>query len=174
MRYVALVAVPAGALFAFVFYISVLAPGILRHQGQPAPEQPIRFDHRVHVLDNGIQCAMCHRDAAIAPDAGMPSVQQCMDCHQVVGATAHDPEIDKVRLAAAAQRPIDWQRVYALPDHVQFDHAAHIQAGVSCTECHGNVGEMREVTKKRALNMNDCVDCHREHNAPTECAECHY
>lgn len=172
MRYVALVVVPAGALFALIFYITVLAPGILRHQGQPAPEQPIAFDHRVHVIDNKIQCGMCHRDVAIAPDAGMPSVQQCMDCHEVVGAGI--PDIDKLRFAAANQRAIDWRRIYALPDHVQFDHAAHVQAGVSCTECHSNVAEMREVTQKRPLNMSDCVDCHRQTNAPTECAECHY
>lgn len=172
MRYLAIVGLPAGALFIFVFYITVMAPGILRHQAQPAPEQPIAFDHRVHVMDNGIQCGMCHRDAAIAPDAGMPSVQECMDCHQVVG--AGNPEIDKLRLAASDQRAIDWQRIYALPDHVQFDHAAHVQAGVSCTACHGNVGEMREVTQKRSLSMSDCVECHRQTNAPTECAECHY
>jgi hypothetical protein len=172
VRYLALIGAPAMGLFAFVFYITVLAPGILRHQGQPAAIQPVQFDHRVHAMDNGIPCATCHSDAAIAPDAGMPSVQTCMDCHQVVG--AGQPEIDKVRLAWANQQPIDWQRVTVLPDDVQFTHEAHIQAGISCTECHGNVAEMRDVTQKRPLNMSDCVDCHQQHNAPTECAECHY
>jgi hypothetical protein len=172
MRYLALIGAPAAGLFLVVFYITVMAPGILRHQGQPAPVQPVAFDHRVHVEQAGLQCAFCHRDAADGPSAGMPAVQQCMDCHQVVG--KGQPEVDKVRLAWQAQRPIDWQAIYKLPDHVQFTHEAHIQAGVSCADCHGNVGEMREVTKKRPLNMQDCVDCHRQNNAPTECAECHY
>ncbi len=171
LRYLAFIGGPALALFGGVIWVTVMSPAIFRHQPQPGIEQPIQFDHRVHVLDNGIQCGYCHRDAAIAPDAGMSSVQTCMDCHQVVG--RGDPEMDKVRMAWQAQQTINWQRVYMLPDHVQFDHQAHVTAGVSCATCHGNVAEMRDVTQKRPLNMSDCVDCHRQNNAPTECAECH-
>jgi c(7)-type cytochrome triheme protein len=171
VRYLALILGPAAALFLGLFYVTVIAPGMLRHQPQPAPQQPIQFDHRVHAMDLGISCAFCHRDAADSPNAGMPAVEQCMDCHQVVG--RGDPEMDKIRQAWATQQPVEWQRIYRLPDHVQFTHEAHIQAGVSCAECHGNVAEMRTVTMKRPLNMQDCVDCHRQSGAPTECAECH-
>jgi hypothetical protein len=61
-----------------------------------------------------------------------------------------------------------------MPDHVRFTHEPHIQAGVACATCHGDVGTMREVTQTRSLRMGDCVACHRENNAPTDCFKCHY
>jgi hypothetical protein len=30
------------------------------------------------------------------------------------------------------------------------------------------------VEQVRDLKMGDCVDCHRENNAPTDCLTCHY
>ena len=94
--------------------------------------------------------------------------------------------------------PIDWVRVHRLPDHVQFVHDAHIRylmanpdvisngtdlsvspdgtvgASQTCSTCHGAVETMAKVEQVRSLKMGDCVDCHRENNAPTDCAICHY
>ena len=43
-----------------------------------------------------------------------------------------------------------------------------------CTICHGNVGAMTKVRQERSLKMGDCVDCHRDNGAPTDCTTCHY
>jgi hypothetical protein len=64
--------------------------------------------------------------------------------------------------------------VHRTPDHVRFTHEAHIQAGVQCATCHGQVEQMAEVRQVRALNMGDCIACHRQNNARTDCSVCHY
>jgi Cytochrome c7 and related cytochrome c/Class III cytochrome C family len=167
-----LVVVPALALAGLVFFLTVLAPRLLAGQLPPTPEQPIAFDHRVHTQVAGIDCAFCHRTAAQGPTAGYPDLQQCMFCHQVVG--QGQPEIEKVRQAWVEQRPIDWVRVHRMPDHVHFVHDAHIKAGLPCATCHGEVASMQQVRQVRSLKMNDCVACHQERSAPTECGACHY
>ena len=43
-----------------------------------------------------------------------------------------------------------------------------------CSICHGDVGAMVKVEQVRSLKMGDCVDCHRKHDAPTDCVTCHY
>ena len=95
-----------------------------------------------------------------------------MDCHQAVG--QGQPEIDKVRTAWLMHQAIDWQRVHRLPDHTRFTHEAHIQAGIPCATCHGDISQMQQVVQVRSLKMADCVACHQQTNAPTECSTCHY
>jgi len=164
--------VAVGSFVGFVIFLIVLAPLWLTHQPRPTAQQPIDFNHAIHVQTAGLQCDFCHRTTADSSSAGLPDVQQCMDCHQVVAPT--NSEVEKLRQAWLQQQPVDWLRVHQLPDHVHFTHEAHIQAGVSCATCHGDVGNMAHVTQVRALNMSDCVSCHQQNNAPTECGACHY
>lgn len=49
-----------------------------------------------------------------------------------------------------------------------------IAASQTCTICHGDVGGMVKVKQVRPLKMSDCVDCHRDNVAPTDCTTCHY
>ena len=44
----------------------------------------------------------------------------------------------------------------------------------TCTICHSKVRAMDKVKQERRLKMGDCVDCHRDNNAPTDCVTCHY
>ncbi|MBI4340065.1 MAG: cytochrome c3 family protein [Chloroflexi bacterium] len=150
----------------------------------------------------GIDCTFCHRNVDKGPTATVPSVQQCMFCHsKITGAGSASPtaetEITKLRDASAAGEPVNWIRVHRLPDHVQFVHDVHItylmanpgkivnvtpvinpdgtaDAGQTCSTCHGDVAKMAAVQQVRALKMGDCVDCHRQNNAYTDCAACHY
>ena len=171
-RRLPLVFVPAGLLAGLVLAITVAAPVLLANQPRPPAQQPIAFPHNVHVQAVGLECGFCHRTAAVAATAGYPDVEQCMFCHEVAG--RGNPEADKVRSAWTTQQAVNWERVHRLPDHVHFVHTAHIQAGIQCSTCHGNVGAMTQVVQVRPLNMSDCVTCHRQSNAPTECATCHY
>lgn len=86
-----------------------------------------------------------------------------------------EPKIEELRYDWQHQQSIDWVRVYRLPDHTHFPHDAHVQAGISCEYCHGDVSKMELARKdQRPLNMNDCVSCHQRYNAPTGCETCHY
>jgi hypothetical protein len=163
---------PALGLVGIVFFVTVLAPYFLKGQLKQTPAQPISFSHQVHVQVAGLQCAFCHRTAADGVSAGYPDLQQCMFCHDVVG--QGQPEIEKVRQAWQQQTPVDWVRIHRMPDHVRFVHNAHVQAGIPCSTCHGDVAQMTQDVQVRSLKMNDCVACHQQMSAPTGCGTCHY
>ena len=57
---------------------------------------------------------------------------------------------------------IPWVRVHNLPDHVHFDHRAHVAAGVTCQHCHGPVESMQRMEQFESLTMGWCVNCHRD------------
>lgn len=157
--------------------------------GAQAPDQPIDYPHTTHAgsVENGglgLDCTFCHRNVAEGAAATVPSVQQCMFCHQQITGTSDKAkvEISKLRELSESGQPVNWKRVHRLPDHVEFVHDAHIRYfseknGVStsevCSTCHGDVASMVKVKQVRALKMGDCVDCHREYSAPTDCTTCH-
>ena len=154
---------------------------------RPAPEQPIAFPHPTHV-DEGIDCVFCHRLAPTERMASIPPVEQCYFCHQIIGkgsdGTYQSQELEKLVMAFQNGDPINWVRVHRLPDHVRFVHEAHVTfftaqeeygfASATCAICHGDVASMVEVSQDRSLKMGDCVDCHRNNGAPTDCVTCHY
>ena len=172
----ALVLIPAGGLAGGVFLVAIAVPRLLAEQHFPmSPGQPIQFSHQVHVEQAGLDCAFCHRTANNGVTAGLPDVQQCMFCHVVVqGNVAGRAEIERLQELWSNGQTIDWARVHRLPDHSRFPHDAHLQAGVPCATCHGAVEQMGLANQVRSLNMADCVGCHQETSAPTDCVACHY
>lgn len=146
--------------------------------GQNEPRaQPVKFDHRHHTHDVGIECLYCHSGATKTSHAGVPATSVCMGCHSQIWTTS--PELAAVRASYFEGTPIRWARVNALPDFVFFDHSVHVNHGVACETCHGNVDQMGQVYAARSLTMSFCLDCHR--NAParygaralTDCTHCH-
>lgn len=124
-----------------------------------APEQPVKFDHRHHARDNGIDCLYCHELATRTRYAGVPPTSRCMGCHSQVWPDS--PELAPVRESWFAQTPIAWRRVNALPGFVYFDHHIHVNKGVGCVSCHGRVDQMAEVYPAKQLSMSFCLGCHR-------------
>lgn len=138
---------------------------------RPAPEQPIAFDHSRHAGELGVPCEFCHRGADEQAAATIPSVEQCMFCHSVVG--KDNPEVELLVAHWEEERAVDWVRVHRLPDHVRFVHEAHISAGLECSTCHGQVETMKVVKQVENLNMGMCMSCHRQKSASLDCATCH-
>lgn len=153
-------ALAAGALLA----APLLLMGWVRtpfHRGQYlAPEQPVAFDHRHHVVDDGIDCRYCHSEVERSPSAGIPSSDVCMNCHSQIWTSS--PLLEPVRESYYRGVPIAWRRVHRLPDFVFFDHSIHVAKGVGCETCHGRVDRMARVRKAEALNMAWCLECHRD------------
>jgi len=122
-------------------------------------DQPVEFDHRHHVIDDGIDCLYCHGEAERSSTAGIPSTAVCMGCHNQIwpdGIT-----LEPVRRSWASGRPIPWGRVHDLPDFVYFDHSIHLHKGIGCASCHGRVDFMARVFQSEPLTMGWCLDCHR-------------
>ena len=138
------------------------------------PDQPIPFSHQLHAGQYKIDCKYCHTSTEQSRHASVPSVNICMNCHLVV--KTGSPWIQKLSEAYNTGKPIQWQKVHLLPDHVKFNHAAHIRAGKDCKTCHGDVEKMPVVKQHSSLSMGWCVNCHRkpENKAPVNCSTCHY
>ncbi len=128
--------------------------------GQDATiEQPIEFDHRHHVRDEGIDCRYCHEGAERGAHAGVPPTERCLNCHAQIWDRA--ALLAPVRASLDSGEPIRWRRVHRLPDFVFFNHAAHTARGVGCASCHGAVDTMAKVRQVAPLTMGWCLDCHR-------------
>jgi hypothetical protein len=122
-------------------------------------DQPVEFDHRHHVNDNGMDCRYCHYTVERSPYAGVPPTAVCMACHAQVWTQA--TLLEPVRQSFFENRPIEWQKVHRLPDFAYFDHSAHTRRGVGCVSCHGRVDQMARVYRVAPLVMGWCLDCHR-------------
>jgi len=153
----------------------------------PGPVQPIQFSHKHHAGLYQIDCQYCHSAADRSSAAGLPSVELCMGCHAQFPASYDEFEgIRTLKQHWERREPIEWVRIHRLPEHVQFQHHAHVLAGFDCKQCHGVVEEMDKVylvqdtqwwpwqlpTKK--LEMGWCVHCHRKNDATQDCYACHY
>ena len=52
--------------------------------------------------------------------------------------------------------------MHDLPDFAYFDHSIHVNKGVACTTCHGQVDQMPLMDREATLHMEWCLECHRE------------
>lgn len=125
--------------------------------GQPRP-QPVPFSHKLHAGDLGIDCRYCHTTVETMAFAGMPDTKTCMNCHTVVKAQA--PTLAPIRESFQTGQAVQWTRVNDLPDYVYFDHSIHINKGIGCSSCHGQVDQEPLMAKGASLQMGFCVNCH--------------
>ena len=138
----------------------------------PGPAQPIPFSHRLHVKTKGLQCLFCHNTALKSSSPGMPSVDKCLLCHNVIA--SQFPPIKRIKTYKKENTPIPWAKVNVVPEHVQFSHQAHLTRGIDCSRCHGNIREMDRVRVVHKFDMNFCVTCHWKSGASVSCMQCHY
>ncbi len=173
-----------------ILFLSLYSIGVVEEY---QPSQPIAFPHSVHAGINGIDCKYCHSSVTKSKSAGIPSVNVCMNCHkQVVGRTdVQKAQIAKIYEAAGwspegpgkytgKTKPIVWNKVHVLPDHVYFNHSQHVVVGgVDCKQCHGDMTKQVETQKvwpvselnkiegnipltKPTMTMGWCIECHAE------------
>ena len=136
--------------------------------------QPIEFNHNLHIKKAGIECTDCHLYAIKGVRATIPNIEICADCHQ-------EPQTESVQEARLLEyirdgRRIPWRKIHRVPDHVYFSHRRHTSiAGIEGETCHGNVEEQtRSFTRPlRKLSMDRCLECHERNEASTDCVACH-
>jgi len=161
----------------------------LQRQKDYQPKQPIYYSHKVHAGINQINCLYCHGNAWEGKSATIPAVNVCMNCHKTINEYTKGPELKDENgnlingtgeIAKLYQyagfdpknpndwdpskaKPIVWDRIHNLPDHVYFNHSQHVRAGkVQCQTCHGEITAMDEVKQASELSMGWCVNCHRQ------------
>jgi hypothetical protein len=122
-------------------------------------EQPVQFSHDRHVNGNGLDCRYCHTSVEDSSFANIPPTHTCMTCHSQIW--SNSPQLALVRESFETGEPIPWVRVHDMPDFVYFDHSIHIEKGIGCETCHGQVNEMPLIRKVNTMQMEWCLDCHR-------------
>jgi hypothetical protein len=123
-------------------------------------EQPVPFSHKHHINGLGIDCRYCHTSVEDAAFAGIPAVKTCMTCHSQIWTEA--PILEPIRASYRTDEPIKWLRVHDLPDFVYFNHSIHVRKGVGCESCHGRVDQMPLMMKQYSLDMQWCIQCHKQ------------
>jgi len=122
-------------------------------------EQPLQFSHLHHVTDDGIDCRYCHTSVETSPFAGIPPTKTCMNCHSQLFSS--EPILEPVRASFRDDKPLHWVRVHDLPDFVYFNHSIHVKKGMGCETCHGRVDQMPLMQQVNTLQMEWCLNCHR-------------
>ena len=122
-------------------------------------EQPIPFSHQLHVGVAGIDCRYCHQSVDVSNMAGIPPTETCMNCHDKI--QTDSPNVQPILESWQTGVPIKWNRVHDLGDYVFFNHSIHVNKGVGCQTCHGQVDQMPVVYAENQLRMEWCLECHR-------------
>lgn len=153
-------------IFGFLFFVAgalVLGNFIARSpyatQATVIKDQPVPFSHAHHVGDAGLDCRYCHTSVETSSHAGLPPSKTCMNCHSQLW--TESAMLEPVRESYKTGEPLEWTRVHDLPDFVYFNHAIHVNKGVACATCHGDVSKMPLMYREHTLHMEWCLSCHR-------------
>ena len=122
-------------------------------------EQPVQFSHAHHVGGMGIDCRYCHTSVEESSFANIPPTKTCMNCHSQIWAQA--PILEPVRASFQTGESLVWNRVHDLPDFVYFNHSIHVKKGMGCETCHGRIDQMPGIQQVNTLQMEWCLECHR-------------
>ena len=123
------------------------------------PKQPVAYDHNLHVGQLGLDCRYCHSYVDESGHANIPDSATCMNCHSQV--KKDSALLEPIRRSYETGEPVEWVRIHKLPDYVYFNHAVHVNRGISCVDCHGRIDTMEVVSHAEPLSMAFCLDCHR-------------
>jgi hypothetical protein len=157
-------------IIVYLFVVGGIATAAITYYATPkytrvgyAPVQPVPYSHKLHVDQLGIDCRYCHSAVDDSSKASIPTAQTCMNCHSQV--KKDSPLLAPVRASYESGQPVEWVRIHEMPDYVYFNHAVHVNRGISCVSCHGNIDQMDVVEHAKPLSMSFCLDCHRNPEA---------
>lgn len=137
----------------------------------PAPAQPIPYNHKKH-LALGLNCKDCHANPEPGKLMAFPVTDKCMLCHRTV--LKEKPTIQKLAEYAHSKQAIPWVRVYTVLPGVAWSHRPHLEAGVACETCHGQVRELEQMSElTSATTMYVCLNCHTVNHVKSACDTCH-
>jgi len=161
-RFLLLFKLVAGLLLIFGFALIMVWRGSVAQI--PSIDAPVAqlppFSHKHHVSDVGLDCRFCHASVETSDFAGIPPTSTCMTCHSQL---FKDQRIlAPVFVSFQQNKPLHWIRVHKLPDFVYFNHSIHVAKGIGCSSCHGQVDQMPLMWRTQSLEMEWCINCHRQ------------
>jgi len=149
-----------------------------------SPNQPIAYSHKLHAGEMQIDCQYCHIGVEKSRHAVVPPLATCMNCHTI--ARKDKPDIIKLTEFYNNNQALLWKRIHKVPDYAYFSHSVHVNKGIQCESCHGEIKQMEKVGQMRSFTMGSCLNCHRNahdklpyfnvdeiKNGPEYCWACH-
>ncbi len=127
----------------------------------------LKFSHKFHVGDAGIDCEDCHKASTSVSSADNlhPSHDNCQTCHE---------EQLNNTCGFCHKNPDDIQPIPLAPRTIVFSHKAHLTGkGTECSTCHQGIADVDYATPKNMPSMEKCVTCHNDANATSTCQACH-
>ncbi|MCT4536000.1 menaquinone reductase multiheme cytochrome c subunit QrcA [Halodesulfovibrio sp.] len=170
-------------------------PGMLYSEN----EQPINFNHKVHIQDAEMECSACHYFREDGTFAGLPTTESCAECHSDEPLGEDPEEARFIKEYVETGKEVKWYVYQKQPDNVFFSHAAHSLESCNnchdfsevelCSQCHIDVANMDKTPtyyenklttySKQTMKMWQCERCHAhpEHFGVTRssnaCFVCH-
>src|SRR2546421_703045 len=155
------------SILGIVLLLTAVGAALMQLQRSPyvtnqriAPDQPVPFSHQHHVAGLGLDCRYCHTSVEESSFAGIPPTKTCFNCHAQIWTTA--ALLEPVRYSFRTGKSLEWTRVHDLPDFVYFNHSIHVNKGIGCYSCHGAVDQMPLMYQENSLQMEWCLNCHRQ------------
>src|SRR5512142_2191012 len=128
----------------------------------------IKFSHKFHIAEAGLDCATCHpavEKSQLNSDNLHPAHEQCQSCHEDqlsnnCGYCHTDP--DNIEPRTVPQR------------EVIFSHAKHVaMKDLNCQVCHVGIENAESAGAKHLPSMRTCNMCHNDRQATNMCEACH-
>ena len=147
---------------------SLAARNALLAGGDTTGTARVKFSHKFHSTEVGVECAACHpaaKASALASDNLFPSHEECGTCHQdqinsTCGYCHVNPDAIEPRTVPVRE--------------LIFSHQRHLgMANVECKTCHTDVDSSAEVSTMHLPAMVTCNACHNDRQATNQCEGCH-
>lgn len=164
---IALVLAVAGCAAVYV-QPSLLKARSMREWQQETEKPLVKFNHKFHLTDVGLECAACHPSAQKSlsvADNLHPAHEQCQQCHQ----EKIDSTCGFCHLAPdnIASRTVPARSLV-------FAHQKHlVMKDVECKSCHDGIEESTTSGEQHLPAMEACATCHNFIKATNACEQCH-
>lgn len=128
----------------------------------------IKFNHSLHVKDNGMQCKDCHANALTsvkATDNLNPLMANCESCH----------DIKDQKSCNLCHYQNTYKKLVPAGRNLIFPHKYHLAEGKQCTDCHSGLDKVKYASESPVAYppMESCMNCHDKKTATNNCEACH-
>ena len=152
---------------SFIFLIALILASYLFISAQDT-SKILKFSHKKHVKDEGMDCTDCHTTIAMSTKANernFPTMDICANCHDVE---------DKNNCTLCH---VDMNNLGPLPNPVRtyfFSHKEHITDNkIACEKCHAGIENSETGDEKYIPTQKICNSCHNGLTATMDCFACH-
>ena len=123
--------------------------------GAGEEKSELKFSHKLHVVENEVECASCHAEAESSKSGAdnlMPDMEVCGSCH----------DVESEESCAICHSDLENPRaVPRVQDNKTFSHEQHLAAKLECKSCHKTVKEKEVVEPYILPALSECQQCHK-------------